>query len=72
MSHVEQSLRNLLGAIERLDHAARYFEGAQNTKQRDMFAAAPVQRATGSQDAMLARRLDVAIARVEELLSEEA
>lgn len=75
MSHVEQSLRNLMGAIERLDHTARYVEGVKQGTQRDMFAGAPApqkSKANASPDQALARRLDVAIQRVEELLEEEA
>lgn len=70
MSIVRSSIENLHSAIMRLESAVTNMEETRMGEQRDMFAAAPSnENASKSMDSsLIAKRLDNAIEKVEQLL----
>ena len=67
VSSIRSALSRLDNAVSRLEGSIDGFEGALSGKQRDMFVAPSNQNGSG---AAIAKRLDLAIEKVEELLEE--
>ncbi len=72
MSVLRQAIENLEDAVGRLEGSVLSFEKDMTGEQHDMFTAPAkkVAAAASVQGAIIARRLDSAIEKVEQLLSE--
>lgn len=74
MSLIEKALYRMEQAVGSLEGSMTFLESSLAGKQRDMFAAAQASGQQGGkvQSGVIARRLDRAIERVEQLLGEAA
>ena len=72
MSALRQAIENLEDAVGKMENSVLSVEGSLTGEQRDMFSA-PARKvavAASLQGAVMAKRLDQAIEKVEQLLSE--
>ena len=74
MSALKQALEKLNGSLNNLETSVNGLEGNLTGAQRDMFGhpAASNENSTAIDTALVAQRLDIAIERVEQVLSEAA
>ena len=74
MSALKQALNKLNGSLNNLESSVAGLENNLTGSQRDMFGHPPAsnENSTAIDAALVAQRLDIAIERVEQVLSEAA
>ena len=73
MSAIKQALEHLNSSLQNLENSLSGFEKSLTGTQRDMFGGPPPSNentCNGVDAAVVAKRLDIAIEKVEEILSE--
>lgn len=74
MSAIKQALEHLNSSLQNLEYSISGWEESLSGTQRDMFAAPPPQQPSNENIdvSIVAKRLDIAIEKVEEILANEA